>query len=562
MRTNVQLAVIVAVGLLSSCPLLNVRNSAWAAEAISISGVVTDNAGKPIRGAIVKATLGVKSIARYTGGDGRYDIEGLEPGQHEVTVQAFGFAPTTQTTAAGAHQTQDFKLTPHIEVAQLTSAEMRYLLPTDNKAATEVYYTCANCHGLETVLRRTGMPENAWSAFIPYMTIHRWGAPLFPPAAGPALAPAVTTVFGPDGILGPKATPDFSKVKHTPLKDEALKATITEYAIPSPKAQPHSIRVDDRNGRVWFADYDSASNDVFSFDPKTEVFYRYQNPLPNAEGHTGAVLADGSYIVACDASTFDKEPTPIKLVIAHPDGTIDPIEWPGKPQGARVASPDPTQPDVVWIVAGRETWSYNVKTKQFRAYQDPISKVAPPGSYEAEFGHPGQPDSSGYDITVDSKGIPWVTQLNLGIIFRLDPATGQTKIYHTREMYSARGITVDAHDNVWFADFYHSKVGMLDQKTGDVKFYHPPNPNASPYGVSVDRRRGYVWYADTTGNNVTRLDPKTGEFVEYNLPTSNAADRFVGIDPQGRVWYGGFWNQKLGVIDPGDEGRAKPASGE
>lgn len=547
----------VSVGLLGAVSLISTSSVAFAASGASVSGVVTDQSGHPIRGAIVKVTLAGKSIARYSADDGRYAIGGLASGRYEVSVDAFGFAPSAKTVGSKSHETQDFRLSPEMEVARLTTAEMRYLLPQDNKDVMGVYYTCSDCHGFQTVLQKTGMPQLAWAAFLPAMTIARFGAAILPPAAGPVLAPKVTQVFGPDGILGPKATPDFSRVKHTPLAAEALKATITEYAIPSPNGQPHSVRVDPKSGAVWFADYDAASNDVFRFDPKAEVFHRYKNPLPNAQAHTGAILPDGSYIVGCDAGTFDKEPTPIKLVIAHLDGSIEAIEWPEKKQGTRVPILDPTRPDVVWIVAGPETWSYNVRTKQFRAYQNPKSATPPKGSYEADFGFgpPGQPpDSAGYDVTVDSKGFPWVTQLRLGTIFRLDPATGETKTFHTPDMFSARGITVDAQDNLWFADYYHNKIGVLDPKTGAVKFYHPPNPYASPYGLSVDPRRGFIWYTDNSGNNVSRLDPKTGEIVEYHLPTANASDRFVGIDRQGRVWYGGFWNQKLGVIDPGDEG--------
>ena len=52
-------------------PLLAV--SLFAADA-TLRGVVTDASGKPVRGAIVKATLGPKSISRFTQQDGRYEI--------------------------------------------------------------------------------------------------------------------------------------------------------------------------------------------------------------------------------------------------------------------------------------------------------------------------------------------------------------------------------------------------------------------------------------------------------------------------------------------------------
>src|SRR4029077_9594188 len=335
MRAKPCLPMLLGFAILGASQAFGCCNAAIAATDGSITGVVTDPSGHPIRGAIVKATQAGKSTARYSGDDGRYSIAGLAPGQYEVTVEAFGFAPSTKTSSIKAsstttpstklHETQNFRLSPQMELARLTTAEMRYLLPQDNKDVMGVYFTCSDCHGFQTALHRTGLPHLAWAACPPAMTVARFGAAILPPQAAPALAPKVTLVFGPDGILGPNATPDFSKVKHTPLKDEALKATITEYAIPSPYAQPHSVRVDQKNGMVWFADYDSASNDIYRFDPKTESFQRYRNPLPSAQAHTGAILPDGSYVVRSDAGTFEQEPTPIKLVIAHPDGGIEAI---------------------------------------------------------------------------------------------------------------------------------------------------------------------------------------------------------------------------------------------
>ena len=63
-----------------------------AASDATIKGVVTDGAGKPVRGATVKATLGIKSISRFTQADGRYRMS-VAPGTYDVSVEAYGFAP-------------------------------------------------------------------------------------------------------------------------------------------------------------------------------------------------------------------------------------------------------------------------------------------------------------------------------------------------------------------------------------------------------------------------------------------------------------------------------------
>jgi streptogramin lyase len=395
------------------------------------------------------------------------------------------------------------------------------------------------------------MTAAAWQRFLPTMTMTRWGKNFFPDQQRVnQLSYGLEKMFGPDGVLAIHANPDLSKVKHTPVSDAALRATFTEYTIPSPRAMAHSVIVDDKSGTVWFSEYDAASNKMARFNPATEQFQQYPIPVPKSLAHTGAVLKDGGYLVGMDRGEVAG-----KVAGVDRNGNVVVYEYPGKPQGSRMVAVDPIREDIVWLAAGDEVWSLNTKSKKFKAYKNPVPDKFPQGSQGAMTALPGQgPAGNGYAIAVDSKGFPWVTQLDLAIVFKLDPDTGKTIIYHTPEMRSARGIAVDAQDTVWFADYYGNKLGKIDPQTGQVKLYQPPTQNASPYGVTVDFRRNYIWFTDTVGNNITRFDPKTEKFAEYALPTRNTSVRFTGVDSKGRIWYGGFWNGILGVIDPGDLG--------
>jgi len=227
-------------------------------------------------------------------------------------------------------------------------------------------------------------------------------------------------------------------------------------------------------------------------------------------------------------------------------------EWPGKEQQPRTARLDPTG-RTVWLAAGDETWAWDVATRTFTAaHKNPVPDAFPAGSQAARDARPGQrPSAAGYDAAADSKGNVWISQFELGVLIRLDSRTGATKTFHSPEMRSVRGVAVDADDNVWWGDYYGHKLGKLDTRTGAITLYQPPTALATPYGVTPDSRRGHIWFADTVGNQVTRFDPKTGQFVEFPLPTRMASVRFHGIDGNGRAWYGGYWNGKLGVIDPG-----------
>jgi virginiamycin B lyase len=195
-----------------------------------------------------------------------------------------------------------------------------------------------------------------------------------------------------------------------------------------------------------------------------------------------------------------------------------------------------------------------VKTRKFREYKLPIPSSTPENTVEAWENIPGQPPAPGagtiYDVQVDSKGNVWASVQALGLLVRLDPATGETKTYYPPDTPSVKGLAVDAQDNVWFAGYQGNRLGRLDPKTGTFKLYRPPTGFATPYGLALDKKAGYVWFADLNGNNVTRFDPKTEQFAEYPIPSSNASPRFIGVDSKGRVWFTEFMNGKIGVVDP------------
>ena len=133
--------------------------AAAAADAV-IHGVVTDNAGKPIRGAIVKATAGGVSISRYSQNDGRYEIT-VPSGSYDVSVDAYGFGPKKQTKDAAQAVEANFSLSPRIDVSRLSAADIDSLLP-DNPQTRLIRSSCISCHNFDTILRRRGATSAEW----------------------------------------------------------------------------------------------------------------------------------------------------------------------------------------------------------------------------------------------------------------------------------------------------------------------------------------------------------------------------------------------------------------
>ena len=547
-----------------------------------IHGVVTDNTGKPVRGAMVKASTKDKSVARFTQADGRYEIT-VPAGSYDVSVDAFGFGGkrlTKDTTQSGD---LNFSLTPRMDVARLSDAELEQLVPEDVQGKL-IKGTCIDCHGFSHLLLRRGYTAAEWSAFLPEMTHGRRTQPVYGPEKLAALSAALEKYFGPNSpYFGPDADPPTpQQLKHPAISDAVLKATIREFTPPAGmESFVHSVTLTDgESGRpskftidphtesmVWFTQAGlkwgaAGSSKIARFDPVTETFKEYETNVH--QNHTGVIDSQGRYWVAAANPGLDQA----KLVMLDTkSGQIKSYKYPGKQQGAHSAVLD--QAGNVWLSINAppeggpsEVWFFDTEKEQFKTYKIPTPAKYPAGSYadwraggdsqqDAEGGSGGAARYSTYHVTVDSKGMVWASSLTMGSLDKINPATGEVKEYNPQDVVGIRGVTVDQYDNVWFADYFRHHLGKLDQKTGKFKMYQPPTSGATPYGIVEEKRTGYIWYADQNGANITRFDPKTEQFVEYPI-SRPGIPRYIDIDKKGRVWFGEYFSGKIGFLDPGE----------
>ena len=76
----------------------------------------------------------------------------------------------------------------------------------------------------------------------------------------------------------------------------------------------------------------------------------------------------------------------------------------------------------------------------------------------------------------------------------------------------------------------------------------PAGRGGGPYAVTVDAA-GRVWANEIDTDTVAILDPKTEAFRVIALPSKNTGIRKAIVDAQGRFWYMGSHNGRLGVIE-------------
>jgi virginiamycin B lyase len=526
--------------------------STVAAAQPALRGVVTDESRKPIRGAVVTATAGDKSVSVFSQQNGSYEVT-LPDGNYNVSAEAYGFGAQARAIDTKQATSVSFQLSPSWDITHLSGAEIENLLP-DNPQTRLIRGACTDCHDLSVLTRKRGQTVAEWRSFIPQMPRDRLAAPSNWSSATfiAGLGDAVGKYFGPDAILGPNAPrPSSNAIMHKTISDEALSGRITEYTVPTNGAMVHSILVDKQGEFAWFSEFDYQSNKIGRFDIKKETFDEYEVPTPRAAPHTGIIGKDGRFWVALDGSHAAK-----LAAVDRVTGKITEYEWPEKTLlNDRTLAMDGA--GNFWLAgsANDEIWSFDQETKRFKAWKFPLPQVYATDSLGAWLTPPGISSppmvAASYHVAVDSKGIVWFSQLRLGTLVRLDPRSGETKTYKPSDTPSIRGILIDGEDNIWFCNFHGHKIGVLNPKTGEIKEFQPPTPNATPYGLVEDRKNGYIWFSDLNGNNITRFDPTNKKFVEYPIPTRAASPRFISIEPAGRVWFGEFFTGKIGVVDAG-----------
>ncbi len=526
-----------------------------AASTAEIRGVVTDSSGKPIRGAVVSAKSGIKTISRFSQNDGSYEIA-VAAGKYDVTVEAYGFAVERVSVETAKAGETNFKLaSANLSLGRLTGSELESLLP-DTAEVRLLRSRCIECHSLPTIIHRRGQSAAEWKDFLPQMAHGATDEPFenATPQELDALSAALGKYFGPDSPYfnqEANASELKARVKHVEPSDEALRATVIQYDVPTKISRPHSIEIDQRTNVAWFGEESFFGNKAARFNMETESFQEYPLLTEKARPHTGAVASDGRYWVAL-AHNND----PAKLASVDPEtGEVKQYNWPEKKAAAHTLTPD--RSGNIWFSGGTsgDLWSFDVKKQQFSSHSYAVPAAYPKGTMQDWGEFPGEPHAAqgrSYDVTVDNEGMIWFSEIALGTLVRLNPATGETKDIRPEGTVSIRGITVDPDDDLWFGDFLGHRFGRLNVKTGAVKFYKPPTPNATVYGVTYNQADGTMWFADMSGNNITRFDTKTEQFTEYPIPQrpDRSYARFIGADTQGRVWFTEYFGDRIGFVDP------------
>lgn len=308
---------------------------------------------------------------------------------------------------------------------------------------------------------------------------------------------------GSNYVVAPGARPQFA-------------GRVREWAVPTPRLARDPAPGPD--GSIYIAVM--IGNKIARFDPSTETFKEWTLP---AKATPHGLLVDPSGVV---------------WYTGYGNGTIgrlDPVT--GETREYKV--PSGGHPHTMVSDNAGVLWFTNPRGNR-------IGRLDPQTGAITEYPTRGNP----YGIALDRQGHVWFCQFSGDRLGKLDPRTGSVIELPLETGAKPRRMATAPDGTLWVTLFGHGKLAQVDPVAGRViKHYAlPAGEKGGPYAVNVDGA-GIVWANEIETDTVVRLDPATGDLKVIPLPSRGLKIRKMTVDAQGRLWYMGSANGRLGVVE-------------
>lgn len=291
---------------------------------------------------------------------------------------------------------------------------------------------------------------------------------------------------------------------------------VAEWPVPTPKFARDPAPGPD--GNIYIAVM--AGNRIARFDTRSKTFNEWDLPA-GARPHGLLVDAEG-----------------IVWYTGNGNGTIGRLD-PKTGKVTEYRAPSGGDPHTIVIDEKGGIW-FTVQNGQR------IGRLDRASGKITEYKTSGNP----YGLAIDRTGAVWFCRIGEESLGRLDPATGQMSELATGSGSRPRRIATAPDGMLWVTLYGNGKLIKVDPQARRIvkEYAMPAGRGGGPYAVTVDAA-GRVWANEIDTDTVALLEPKTEAFRVIALPSKNTGIRKAIIDAQGRYWYMGSHNGKLGVIE-------------
>src|SRR4029078_7905142 len=121
-----------------------------------------------------------------------------------------------------------------------------------------------------------------------------------------------------------------------------------------------------------------------------------------------------------------------------------------------------------------------------------------------------------------------------------DPQTGKR--------IGTYGIHSDAQNNAYLLDFSAGNIVKIDAKTKDATVYRTATPDSRPRRGRIDRE-GRLWFGEYQGNAIGMFDPRSERITEWKGPTTLSEPYDAIADRNGEAWTGSMQTDRVARLD-------------
>ncbi len=162
------------------------------------------------------------------------------------------------------------------------------------------------------------------------------------------------------------------------------------------------------------------------------------------------------------------------------------------------------------------------------------------------------PADSGYTnlntATFDRKGVHWFTGQS-GIYGRLDPGSGEMKVFEAPKGRGPYGIHATPEGTVYYASLAGSFIGRINPESGATTVIVPPTARQGARRVWSDSK-GNIWVSEWNSGNLSRYEPASGKWSAWRAPGDDPHVYAVYVDETDRVWASEWSAQAMLRFDP------------
>lgn len=468
---------------------------AFAAQASTIEGHLTNKKGEPIAGAII--TLFNHSESRsesvYTDAFGFYQIKTHTSGDLTLRARAPYFSDQLKNIQLMPGETKSISLRlsqeedPTKLSDALTASAHAATVKFENEEDRVAFRSqCHFCHQMGNELTRRVRTDEQWQEVLDRMQSYG----------------VLINNDNEDGIKHSLITSfDGSPVKALQTHDvspELSQATYTEWQVGNSASYIHDIEASHQDGKLYGVDM---GNDLlYILDPDTHK--RETIPFPPSDLPLGGQFS----------------------------GSIAPLGTFNAKHGPHSIQEGPS--GLMWTtnsLAG-EIMSFDPKTRLFNLYPIGGDSIYP------------------HTLRFDSKGILWFTLALSNQIGRFDPASKEFTIIDTPSNGIWRWMT-DA-----FLPSMLEVASWFPKKDIQLTLSHHKTSGEGadvlnlPYGLDINPLDGSVWYSKLYAGYIGRLDPVTREVNEIKTPLKGP--RRLRFDKRGMLWIPSFEESALMRFNP------------